>query len=86
MWASPRERVRDRAGQLRGRSKTSCCAAGDELKTAVDPDLELRLGAGRAHQRQAATEDVKRDLRTGAERAKREATQATQRLDEPPAV
>ena len=35
---------------------------------------------------QAATEDVKRDLRTGADRAKREASQATQRLDEPPAV
>jgi Conserved TM helix len=35
---------------------------------------------------QDATEDVKRDLRTGAERAKREASQATQRLDEPPTV
>ena len=35
---------------------------------------------------QDATEDVKRDLRTGAERAKREASQATQRLDDPPTV
>ena len=35
---------------------------------------------------QEAKEDVKRDLRTGAERAKRDATQATQRLNEPPAV
>lgn len=33
-----------------------------------------------------ALEDIKRDLRTGAERARREASQATRRLVEPPAV